>query len=515
MVKVLYVPLDERPCNYKYPKLISEMTDDIKMLIPPSEYMGKLKNPADIEKLWNWIFENVKEAKYAILSIDTLVYGNIINSRIHHKTKDECEKYLSNIKKIKNINPDVEIHAFNLVARVANYDSSAEDPDYWEFYGSKVWEYSYLMDKINRKHANTDEEKEFEKLKNIIPADILKDFLDRRVVDRYVNLECINYVREGIIDYLVIPKDDTAEYGYAALDQSAISKKVFEYNIMDRVMVYPGADEVGCILFARVFNRIKNYMPKVYTRYSSTLGPFVVPRYEDRPLNEGIKAQITSMGGICVDTAAESDFLFAVNSPGKFMIECGDQFNNKDLTFNTYTNLHEFLRYINYYIDSFKKPCAIADVAFSNGADNEFMEYANKVGVLEKVCAYGGWNTSENTNGVCLAQACVESYYETYGWGKDKKILSEEFLIRKIVEDWLFQANTLYELAEYKEEFIDFNAYDVRNCEDKVVELMEKLLRKNINEKLGGKFLGKKIEFNSLSLPWDRIFDIDFNINLV
>ena len=67
----------------------------------------------------------------------------------------------------------------------------------------------------------------------------------------------------------------------AALDQMAIAKRVRELRLPDRVFVYPGADEVGSVLFARVFNQIKNYRPRIYIRYSSVYGPFIVPRYED------------------------------------------------------------------------------------------------------------------------------------------------------------------------------------------------------------------------------------------
>jgi hypothetical protein len=148
------------------------------------------------------------------------------------------------------------------------------------------------MDKISRGQATGEEQQELGNIIKIIPDEILKDFLDRRATDRQINLQCLDCVKNGIIDYLVIPKDDTAEYGYAALDQSAISKKIFEEGLMDRVMVYPGADEVGAVLFTRVFNKIKKYVPRVYIKYSSTLGPFIIPKYEDRPLNEAIKAQI-------------------------------------------------------------------------------------------------------------------------------------------------------------------------------------------------------------------------------
>ena len=67
--------------------------------------------------------------------------------------------------------------------------------------------------------------------------------------------------------------------------------------------------------FARVFSQINSYRPRIYIRYSSVHGPFIVPRYEDRPLQEGIKAQITSLGGVVLDAPGDSDCMLAVNSP--------------------------------------------------------------------------------------------------------------------------------------------------------------------------------------------------------
>ena len=35
MTNILYIPLDERACNYRFPVLLSEMTEDIRVLVPP------------------------------------------------------------------------------------------------------------------------------------------------------------------------------------------------------------------------------------------------------------------------------------------------------------------------------------------------------------------------------------------------------------------------------------------------------------------------------------------------
>jgi len=338
MIKVLYIPLDERACNYEFPQKLCEMTEDLELLVPSKDNMGCLKKPASVEILWDWLFNHAIDAQYAILSVDTLVYGNIINSRTHHLNNEDCAKRLSRFKKLKQINPELEIYAFNLVARVAAYNNSHEDPDYWESHGWAIWRYTYLTDKIARGDHSQEEIDELAKVKDSIPEDILADFLTRRNVDRTTNLACVDLVSDNIFKLLTIPKDDTAEYGYAAMDQAAIAEKVRERHLTNRVLIYPGADEVGSVLFARIFNRVKQYTPKVYVRYSSTLGPTIVPNYEDRPLHESIKWQITSLGGIVEDCAGASDCMLAVNSPGKYQIESGEQYN-KDLTFKSHMNI--------------------------------------------------------------------------------------------------------------------------------------------------------------------------------
>ena len=40
MKHILYVPLDERPCNYLFPQMEIGVRDDITMKIPPRGLMG-------------------------------------------------------------------------------------------------------------------------------------------------------------------------------------------------------------------------------------------------------------------------------------------------------------------------------------------------------------------------------------------------------------------------------------------------------------------------------------------
>lgn len=61
-----------------------------------------------------------------------------------------------------------------------------------------------------------------------------------------VNLLCLKALRDGLFDFLVIPQDDAAEYGYMCVEQREIRRRIAEYRIGTRCYLYPGADEAGC-----------------------------------------------------------------------------------------------------------------------------------------------------------------------------------------------------------------------------------------------------------------------------
>ncbi|MGL4947638.1 MAG: DUF4127 family protein, partial [Cetobacterium sp.] len=43
MKKILYVPLDERPCNYLFPTMIEKMSSEVDLIIPEKEMLSKKK----------------------------------------------------------------------------------------------------------------------------------------------------------------------------------------------------------------------------------------------------------------------------------------------------------------------------------------------------------------------------------------------------------------------------------------------------------------------------------------
>ena len=506
MTKVLYVPLDERACNYRYPQALAKMTRDVELLVPPKEWMGFCKRPADVNKLWEWVFSQAGECEYAILSVDTLVYGNIVGSRIHQRSEAECQALLDRFADLKRAHPALRIHAFNLVARVAAYNNAAEDPDYWALYGADIWRFGSLIDRQRRGLGGRAEAAELESLRRTLPPQELDDFLRRRKTDLATNLRCVELTAQGVFDVLTIPKDDTAEYGYAAMDQQAVAELVRKKRLMGRVLVYPGADEVGCVLFARVFGLITGYVPRVYPRFSSVLGPQIVPLYEDRPLYESVKSQIVSAGGVCVESAVESDCLLAINSPGKAMIEAAAQ-EHKDISFSSHINMHELLRYIHYYHTHYQKPIGLAEVSVCNGCENEFMAYALQSDALDEVAAVGGWNTAQNTIGVVLAQTVIAAHEQGFSNRPAQLEAMRRQNAHALIADWLFQSNVLPQFLKETEGKIDAFALGEHAGEalDFIVSHLEPLARETLGP----------VQLENPGFDWDmaRMFTFDVRLD--
>ena len=89
MKKIVFLPLDERPCNYLYPDYIGKISGSDVVLVP-RKLMGNFKQPADIEGIWEWTKNETTDADVLIVSMDLFLYGGIVPSRLHHFSEEVC-----------------------------------------------------------------------------------------------------------------------------------------------------------------------------------------------------------------------------------------------------------------------------------------------------------------------------------------------------------------------------------------------------------------------------------------
>ena len=122
-LSLLYLPLDERPCNAQFVSRIVRGTP-VKVIAPPQSHLGCKKRGAEFEKIRQWLLNNAQAAQYAVISVDMLLYGGIVPSRLHHNTEEQLNKRLQTLRKLKEKKPSLKIYAFALIMRCPNYSST-------------------------------------------------------------------------------------------------------------------------------------------------------------------------------------------------------------------------------------------------------------------------------------------------------------------------------------------------------------------------------------------------------
>ncbi len=296
MTKILYIPLDERPCNLYYPQIIARLKDELELVVPPVELLGSKKQPANISHLWDWVKAKSAICHSAILSIEMLVYGGLLPSRLHQDSVEQLTENLNQIRLLKQNNPELQILASNLIMRTPAYNSSEEEPSYYEEFGEAIFHWGWFQDKQHREGLTPQEKEKLAQVERELPQAYLQDYRTRRQRNREINQRVINLVEKGIISFLSIPQDDCAKYGFTAIDQQQIVLRIIEKRLQRRIHLYPGADEVGCTLLARAYSQLKGLRRKIYLLYSSVNSETIIPLYEDRPLGESFKVSYPSSG---------------------------------------------------------------------------------------------------------------------------------------------------------------------------------------------------------------------------
>jgi len=495
MSKVVLLPLDERPCNFNFPyKLFHK--EDFQVVRPPK--LGDKKKPADAGDIIDFLRNNCHDADYLIVSMDTLLYGGLIPSRLHYLSREEVMKRLEIIKELKEKNRKLKIYAFQCIMRCPTYSSSDEEPDYYDICGAQIHKIGVLR---HKQKLGMDVKDELEKLYREVKEEYLEDYLERRKFNLEFNKKTLEYVKNSYIDFLILPQDDSAEYGFTAMDQEIIYGLVSSWQLRDKVYVYPGADEIGLTLLSRVTNETHKRVPKVFVRYASVKAPFIIPAYEDRPLAESLKYHIMASGCCQVYSEKDADLILAVTAPAYGMEEAYKQpVNNK--AYCVERNITELMYYVEEMI-RLNKNVVIADNAYANGADLEVIDLLNKRNLLMRVAGYAGWNTSANTVGTALSQGICYLYY-----GKTPEHL--DFLALRYVEDAGYCSVVRRYVTDNELEALGMNYFDVKESNGFVSKRVKELLARFVEERLSSE--ADHIEIKSAYMPWRRMFEVGLDV---
>ena len=140
---------------------------------------------------------------------------------------------------------------------------------------------------------------------------------------------------------------------------------------------------------------------------------------------------------------------------------------------------------------------SLADVAFSNGGDNGFMNELSLRGFTEQLAAYNGWNTADNAIGFAIAQGMLAPQIP-----REKQLA---LMRERILDDWYYQSNARRIITEELEKAkLTNHKYNLDAMAGEVQKKSRKIMRQlavNYDITAGTSF--------EVAFPWNRLFEVD------
>lgn len=487
MNNILYLPLDERPCNYYFPLKLLNGNPKYNLLTPNKNVLGKKKNPSKFEEIKNFLLENAKNAKIAVISLDQLLYGGIVPSRLHHLSYEEIKMRLSLLEEIKKINKNLILYCFVLIMRCPAYSSSDEEPDYYKICGKEIYELGVKMDK-GEEIPLTIKEK---------VAPYLDDYLKRRKTNFDIILDVLKMTDK--IDFLCIPQDDSSPFGFTTMDKRKIFKEIEDNNY--DVLIYPGADEVGMSLISRSINTLENDSKMIYVDYMYQESQNLVPAYENVFLKDTVFKQIIVSGNKLTTIPEKADIIIFANYDKYQQLEASKK--EKSIL-----DIDVAIKQVERIKNTIKKEKTIGlvDKYYVNGGNLKYLQLLSKEIDIFSLDAYAGWNTSSNSLGTVIAVTTISSYF--------KNIPSlKMFLAERLYDDCLYQGEERFRITNYELPKLGYNYFDVKEEKGEVANLIAQSL--TLSAKTNLPVLNQRYEIKNLTMPWHRMFEIFLELKYV
>src|SRR6056297_2861169 len=96
-MRIVFLPVDERFCTRDYMMHMGK-SFNLDIETPPIALLGQKKIPGDVDAIYTWLENTIDNDDTLILSLDTLIYGGLIPSRINRLTEQTLLKRLKRIR---------------------------------------------------------------------------------------------------------------------------------------------------------------------------------------------------------------------------------------------------------------------------------------------------------------------------------------------------------------------------------------------------------------------------------
>ena len=491
---ILYVPQDDRPVDYAYTVKTAEDAG-YTVLTPPRQYLSGSNFHGSPDELMNWVETHASEADAMVLSVDSLVYGGLVDSRKHNLDMNTIMNRLKNVESLHGKYGHTPIYVFSTVMRSPWAGGKGVEPDYYLQTGNDIYQLAALQNKADTGTLTPEERSDWFAIMSRVPLEYLQDWYNRRKKNMAVNYRLIDDAKNGVFTYFSLGHDDNSAH-----TQSALEAKYLEMRGKDVPKTafgsFPGADQLGLLLITRANNDFNNYHPKVTVIYPLGGGEKTVPSYDGQAIGKTIAEHIEAIGGTVTDSE-KPDLLLAVNTPLTTSTTESNSFENFPIMLDS---TKEFLGHIESAVKA-DIPVSIVDMAFSNGADNTLVYGLYQDKMMYKVAAYNGWNTASNSVGYGLSQGILSRYMSE---SAHKDMLTTNYL-----DNWAYQANVrnyLYRMQKSME------AGRLRRYYPTEMGELQGLAKLEL-QRYAQTYLEVDPKTVEVTLPWNRLFEVYVDVH--
>jgi len=485
---ILFVPQDNRPVSFSY-TVNTATAAGYNVITPPENLLSDNSYEGAPDRVWEWVNANVDRADALVLSTDTLIYGGLVDSRKHNFSLAQLEKRLQALIHLARTH-HMPIYAFGTIMRSPKASDGSVEPFYYADYGPKIYEITYWQDKRDTQGLSPAESAKLLSLTMSVPIEYLQDWFQRRTKNNIINERLIALAAGGDLTYFCLGHDDTSTFSQSTLESRYLTHHA-EGIPSTRYGSFPGADQLGLLLMARYDVDRTGTVPRFKVIYPLGGADQTMPHYENQSAGETIADHIRAVGGTISDTA-QPDILLAVNTPLSNVTGESAAFKNLSMPRKSAS------LFLDRVEDALRRdiPVSIADIFYSNGADNTLLEEMNRKNLLFQVAAYNGWNTASNTIGYAIAQAVLARHMSPAA--------HERMLIEQYLDNWGYQANVRKDIYRKQDEIRTDNVKYYGELNTHLEEIMVDEMQQ---------FAESRLHINPRRVfarfPWKRLFETE------
>jgi hypothetical protein len=502
--QILLVPLDSRPPCTQFVEQLAAIAH-ISIQLPPQRLLDNYNTPANRQEIRSWLLSKSKISDTMIISVDMLIHGGLLASRLSTGEPDDINQTVELLKQIRKNNPTIKIYAFSIIPRLLIADSDEN-----KSYQKDMAKYSIEKDLLSTFENPLDYNK-LQQLEKKIPPNIIQRYSQLYEQNIQLNLILTDIVKQGVLDGLVIGQDDGYPFGLPNMVKTRLENYILHSGISDKVFITRGTDEVALTLLGHIITKNTRYTPKIHVRYShkdaaATVMPFM-PHSVETTVNEKIRI----VNGVRTDWPEMADYIMYVH------------IGNRRLSSAAYDSMvRELQSLVN---DGYK--VALVDLSEDYDAAQTLLPRLSNHGIdIAKLASYAGWNTTSNSIGSAVTHIAILGATPIAHMPPLHAISSAhaslEFLFARMIDDWYFQKDVQPIVNnQLKKQGID--PYHLGTAYDRTNILVQKLLTQRSNLLYAKNLHMKPITVNTLegpvtvvisdfsvqsSLPWTRTFEV-------